>query len=142
MVEGGLLWHIDFWSVKKIDVRSTGAKSRSRCLKLRGARSPKLESLGRTLLSLLREPACKLSICVTQDLVKRLNQWTDSSKDTSAPPKQLTISGYGRRRRSFVVMVLLVAGSSLLRGDCPSLSSPHGMELAGPSLGREGHLDT
>ncbi|ETE63772.1 hypothetical protein L345_10461, partial [Ophiophagus hannah] len=52
-----------------------------------------------------REPACKLSICVTQDLINRLNQWTDSSKDISAPPKQLTISGYGRRRRSFAFLV-------------------------------------
>ncbi|XP_070591653.1 pro-adrenomedullin [Erythrolamprus reginae] len=53
-----------------------------------------------------REPACKLSICVTQDLVSRLNQWTDSSKDLSAPPNKLTISGYGRRRRrSFAFLV-------------------------------------
>ncbi|XP_070813580.1 pro-adrenomedullin [Pituophis catenifer annectens] len=63
---------------------------------------PSLES---RRIRVKREPACKLSICVTQDLVKRLNQWTDSSKDLSAPPKKLTISGYGRRRRSFAFLV-------------------------------------
>ncbi|KAL7992177.1 hypothetical protein Chor_016433 [Crotalus horridus] len=57
------------------------------------------------LIRMKREPACKLSICVTQDLLNRLSQWTDSSKDSSAPPKKLTISGYGRRRRSLAFLV-------------------------------------
>ncbi|KAM3851582.1 pro-adrenomedullin [Vipera latastei] len=62
-------------------------------------------SLQTRLIRMKREPACKLSICVTQDLLNRLSQWTDASKDISAPPKKLTISGYGRRRRSFAFLV-------------------------------------
>ncbi|KAG8125800.1 hypothetical protein E2320_020894 [Naja naja] len=136
IVEGGLLLHIDFYSVKKIDVRSAGGKSRSRCLKLRGAHSPKLEEpfsvscgsalhLGffpgfcRVMVSLSsfthnlfletrrihtkREPACKLSTCIVHLLSNKLNQWTDSSKDTS--PNKEPKEGYGHRRRSFAFLV-------------------------------------